>query len=144
MLFGGGSNAAYSYLFGGTTAPGALPASAFAAVEKRLRDYFPSLASLDGNLIEHRWSGLLAITLDRVCTIGSHGNVHYALGYSGHGLALAALAGLVVTDLYSGDHDPWRDLPFYQRRLLPMPPEPLRWAGYQLYTRLTGKSPRRR
>ncbi len=67
----------------------------------------------------------------------------HALGYSGHGVALALLAGRVLADLYEGNHDAWRDLPFYQKRLLPIPPEPLRWLGYQAYTRLTGKSPRK-
>ena len=75
---------------------------------------------------------------------GEHRNVYYALGYSGHGVALAMLAGRVLCDLYSGDHDAWRDLPFYQKPLPRLPPEPLRWLGYQLYTRLTGRSPRRR
>ena len=145
LLFGGGSNSAYTYRFGGSTRAVRPPARAFESVERRLGDYVPSLAT--ASTIAHRWSGPLAITLDRVCSIGVMGrgnNVYYALGYSGHGLALAALAGRVLSDLYAGDHDPWRDLPFYQRRLLPMPPEPLRWAGYQVYTRLTGRSPRRR
>jgi glycine/D-amino acid oxidase-like deaminating enzyme len=75
---------------------------------------------------------------------GASRNVFYALGYSGHGLALAALAGRVLRDLYSDDPEPWRGLPFHQRRLPRIPPEPLRWLGYQAYTRLTGRSPRRR
>jgi glycine/D-amino acid oxidase-like deaminating enzyme len=87
---------------------------------------------------------LIALTLDRVCCIGVRDNVYHALGYSGHGVALAMLAGRVLCDLYSGDHERWRDLPFYQRRLPLLPPEPLRWLGYQVYTRLTGRSPRRR
>ncbi|MBI5504229.1 MAG: FAD-dependent oxidoreductase [Deltaproteobacteria bacterium] len=98
-------------------------------------------------LITHRWSGPLALTFDRVCTMGVGGaarNLYYALGYSGHGLALAALAGRVLADLYAGDHEPWRDLPFYQRRLPFIPPDPFRWVGYQIVTRLTGRSPRRR
>jgi glycine/D-amino acid oxidase-like deaminating enzyme len=149
LLFGGGSNAAYVYRYGGTSVARDRGTGAFAAVERRLRGYFPQLdAAVPGaRLVEHRWSGLLAITLDWVCSIGvtgAHRNVYYGLGYSGHGLALAALAGLVITDLYAGNHEPWRELPFYQRRLPPMPPEPLRWAGYQIYTRLTGRSPRRR
>ena len=52
---------------------------------------------------------------------GAHRNLFYALGYSGHGLALGALAGRVLRDLYSGDHAPWRDLPFYQKRLPTLP-----------------------
>ncbi len=145
LLFGGGANAAYTYRFGGSTEIGSPPAGAFATVERRLGDYVPGLATT--HPIAHRWSGPLAITFDRVCSIGvrgRHDNVYYALGYSGHGIALAALAGRVLSDLYAGDHDAWRDLPFYQRRLPPMPPEPLRWLGYHVYTRLTGRSPRRR
>jgi glycine/D-amino acid oxidase-like deaminating enzyme len=68
----------------------------------------------------------------------------HALGYSGHGVSLALLAGRVLADLYVGNHDDWRDLAFYNKRLLPIPPEPLRWLGYQVYTKLTGRSPRKR
>jgi gamma-glutamylputrescine oxidase len=146
MLFGGGSNAAYTYRFGGSPvfdAPAAVAAPHFAALERRLHGYFPDLTH---EPITHRWTGTLGITFDRVCTMGvtgPHKNVYFALGYSGHGLALGALAGRVLRDLYSDDHAPWKDLPFYQKRLLPIPPEPLRWLGYQAYTRLTGRSPRR-
>jgi gamma-glutamylputrescine oxidase len=145
LVFGGGSNAAYAYRFGGTPFfHGDRLEAPTAAMRRTLEHYFPALV---GRAITHRWSGTLGITLDRVCSIGVTGaarNVYYALGYSGHGLALALLAGEVLADLYTGNHDPWRDLPFYQRRLRPMPPEPLRWLGYQTYTRLTGRSPRRR
>ena len=146
LLFGGGGNLAYTYRFGGQAVCDLPPATArphFDAVERRLRGYCPGLAD---EPIAHRWTGTLAITFDRVCSMGvtgAHRNVYYALGYSGHGLALGALAGEVLRDLYSGDHDPWRALPFYQKRLPPIPPEPLRWLGYQLYTRFTGRSPRR-
>ena len=44
------------------------------------------------------------------------------------------LAGRVLGDLYSGEHAPWSDLPFYQKRLPRLPPEPLRWLGYHAYT----------
>jgi gamma-glutamylputrescine oxidase len=144
MLFGGGSNAAYSYSFGGSPVFTGDGAANFRAIERRLRGYFPGLADAP---ITHRWTGPLALTFDRVCSMGvtgPHRNIYYSVGYSGHGLALGALAGRVLRDLYSDDHAPWRPLPFYQRRLLPMPPEPLRWLGYQVYTRLTGRSPRRR
>ncbi|MDX2166569.1 MAG: FAD-binding oxidoreductase [Deltaproteobacteria bacterium] len=143
LLFGGGSNAAYSYRFGGAAVLAAPPAASVDAIERRLRGYFPGLV---GEPIAQRWSGPLAITFDRVCSMGvtgPHRNVFYALGYSGHGLALAALAGEVLTDLYADHHDPWRDLPFYQKALPYIPPEPLRWLGYHAYTRLTGRSPRR-
>ncbi len=147
LLFGGGGNDAYAYVYGGRPVfPGGpdRAARAFAALERHLRRYFPAAAHAP---IAHRWTGTIAITLDRVCSMGvrgEHHNVYYALGYSGHGVALAMLAGRVLCDLYGGDHDAWRDLPFYQKSLPRLPPEPLRWLGYQLYTRLTGRSPRRR
>ena len=142
LLFGGGGSRAYTYVYGGHVRLAA--GCGRRTIERLMRGYFPGLA---GEPIAHRWSGPLAITFDRVCSMGvtgAHRNVYYALGYSGHGLALGALAGEVLRDLYSGDHAPWRDLPFYQKRLPRIPPEPLRWLGYQAYTRLTGRSPRRR
>jgi glycine/D-amino acid oxidase-like deaminating enzyme len=144
LLFGGGSNEAYTYRFGGRPGAAAAAERAERAITATLHRYFPALAHVP---LERRWAGTLALTLDRVCSMGVGGearNVYHALGYSGHGVALALLAGRVLADLYDGDHDPWRALPFYQKRLLPLPPEPLRWLGYQAYTRLTGRSPRRR
>lgn len=146
IVFGGGSNASYSYLFGGRTQ---YPASAerakkgFRAVEKRLADYFPAVAK---RRIAHRWTGTLGITMSRMCSMGvrgEHRNVYYALGYSGHGVTMANLAGRVLCDIYSGDDERWRKLPFYQKRLGGVPPEPFRWLGYHVYTRLTGRSPRK-
>jgi glycine/D-amino acid oxidase-like deaminating enzyme len=73
---------------------------------------------------------------------GDERNVYYAIGYCGHGVTLANLAGQILTDLYSRDDERWRGLPFYQPEYAPVPPEPFRWLGYQVYTRLTGRSPR--
>jgi gamma-glutamylputrescine oxidase len=64
------------------------------------------------------------------------------LGYSGHGIVLGNLAGKVLCDIYSGSDERWRKLPFYQKKLGGIPPDPFKWVGYQLYTRLTGRSPR--
>lgn len=143
LVFGGGSNASYTYRYGGPTALApAEHARAFQAVERRLRGYAPRL---EGVPLPHRWSGPLGITLNRQCTMGvqgEHRNVFYALGYSGHGVALANLAGMVLTDLYSDHHEPWADQPFYQNTLPWIPPEPLRWTGYHVVTGLTGRSPR--
>ena len=145
LLLGGGGNAAYSYRFGGVPVASArAEARAVPFMRGVLTRYFPGVANAK---IEHRWAGTLALTLDRICSMGvrgAHRNVYHALGYSGHGVALALLAGRVLADLYAGNHEAWRDQPFYQKRLTPFPPEPLRWLGYQVITRLTGKSPRRR
>lgn len=145
IIFGGGTTAAYGYRFGNATSYPALPGDAAArALERTLRGYLPEL---EGVPIEHRWSGPLDLTLARHCAIGTTGaarNIFYALGYSGHGITLANLAGRVLADLYAGDTDRWRDWPFFDKRPTGIPPEPLRWLGYHLYTRLTGGSPWKR
>ena len=145
VIFGGGTTAAYSYRFGNATTYDAWPDDAAArALHRSLLGYFPELAEVP---IRHRWSGPLDLSLARHCAMGitgEHRNIYYALGYSGHGITLANLAGRVLADLYAGDHDPWRDYAFYMKRPSGIPPEPLRWIGYHLYTRLTGGSPWKR
>jgi glycine/D-amino acid oxidase-like deaminating enzyme len=143
VVFGGGSNASYGYRYGGRTTWEGAADTGFAAVEDRLRRYLPRAANVR---VTHRWTGTLAVTLSRVCTMGvrgEHQNVYFALGYSGHGVTLANLAGRVLCDLYAGEHAPWKGLPFYQQRLLWIPPDPFRWMGYHAFTAVTGKSPRR-
>ena len=143
VIFGGGGNEAYAYSYGSRTTFSGTATRSFEAIHRRLVEYLPGLRNVR---IEHRWTGTVDLTLDRVCSMGvtgPSGNVYYAVGFSGHGVALAMLAGRVLCDFYCGNHEPWRDLPFYQKSLPPLPPEPLRWISYQLYTRLTGRSPRR-
>jgi glycine/D-amino acid oxidase-like deaminating enzyme len=143
LVFGGGSNAAYGYGFGNGTAYRGDPAKSMAAISKSLQRYLPKAKEVR---IAHRWTGPVALTMSRVCTMGvqgKHRNVYFALGYSGHGVTLANLAGEVLTDIYAGDDARWNGLPFFQQRLLFVPPEPFRWVGYHAYTALTGKSPRR-
>jgi len=145
LVFGGGSNHAYHYLFNNRTIfPGGAPAAgrAQSAMEHTLHHYFPHSHSLP---ITHRWVGTLGITFDRRPLIGvrgEHRNVYYAIGYCGHGVTLANLAGEILGDLYAGNEERWRDLPFLHSNTYRIPPEPFRWIGYQAFTRLTGKSPR--
>jgi len=145
LVFGGGSNAAYSYLFNNRTCyPGGSVNAhgAQVAMEETLAHYFPQSRTLP---ITHRWAGTLGITFDRRPLMGVRGearNVYYSLGYCGHGVTLANLAGEILCDLYSGDDVRWRDLPFIQGGYHRIPPEPFRWIGYHLFTRLTGRSPR--
>lgn len=142
LLFGGGGNGAYSYYYGGRTSAPRTPEKQFAFVRSVLDRYFPGARDVK---LAQRWTGTLGITMSRVCSMGvtgDHKNVFYALGYSGHGVVLANVAGRVLCDLYSDHHEPWRDMPFYQTWLGGIPPEPLRWIGYHAFTAVTGRSPR--
>ncbi len=142
IVFGGGSNAAYGYRWANRPTFGGSAERSFDAVHETLLRYLPGASDVP---IAHRWTGPVALTLSRVCTMGVRGrarNVYYALGYSGHGITLANLAGRVIRDLYSGDAERWRGMPFLQQRLTYIPPEPFRYIGYQLFTRLTGRSPK--
>lgn len=145
IVFGGGSNQSYAYLFNNRTAYPGTPDSAaasFRKIEQTMEGYLPGSRKLP---IAHRWTGTLGITLRRNNLMGVRGeyrNVFYAIGYCGHGVTLANVAGAVLTDMYSGDDEQWRGLPFHHATYAPIPPEPFRWFGYQMFTRLTGKSPR--
>lgn len=145
IVFGGGSNDSYAYLFNNRSAYPGSPTSAkraFRAMSNTFREFLPRSADLP---ITHRWTGTLGFTLARNTLMGvrgEHRNVFYAVGFCGHGVNLANIAGEVLTDIYSGDDERWRGLPFYNSHYLRLPPEPFRWLGYQLFTRLTGKAPR--
>ncbi len=145
MVFGGGSNQSYAYLFNNRTAypgsPGSAP-RAFVKMQETLANYLPNSRAVP---ITHRWTGTLGITLDRHALMGvrgEHQNVYYAIGYCGHGVTLGNVAGQILTDIYARDDERWRGMPFYRTQYHALPPEPFRWIGYQAFTRLTGSSPR--
>jgi gamma-glutamylputrescine oxidase len=143
LLAGGGSNTSYGYRWNDATAWKGSAARGHEAVARTLHRYLPGAAELP---VAQRWTGTLGITMSRTCTMGvrgAHRNVYFALGYSGHGVVLANLAGKVLADLYADHHEPWADLPFYQHRIGGIPGEPLRFVGYHAYTALTGRSPRK-
>ncbi len=109
----------------------------FEALKARFRAYFPSLA---GVRFTHEWGGVLGVTLDMFPSFGvrgAHGNIYYAGGYSGHGVALANYAGVllaphILADIGGGRADT-APPPFWNR----LPPylfqQPLRYAGMQVY-----------
>jgi len=71
-------------------------------LEAALGSILPALA---GVAITHRWSGPVAFARDFLPSVGVTGsarNVYYAVGYTGHGVALSHLAARMLVDLYSG------------------------------------------
>jgi glycine/D-amino acid oxidase-like deaminating enzyme len=100
-------------------------------LKKELSRIYPKLSDTDFEFI---WSGVMGFTIDfnqSVGVMGKHKNIYYGLGYCGHGVNLSVLFGKIIADIYAGETDKWKDTPFFNRQLLPLPPEPLRWVGVQ-------------
>ena len=55
--------------------------------------------------------------------------IHYALGYSGHGVGPSWLAGRVLASLVTGLDDEWARLPLVDRSVARVPREPVRRIG---------------
>ncbi|MEO8244025.1 MAG: FAD-binding oxidoreductase [bacterium] len=85
LLFGGGET--YGYRF---------PADIVKTVMKPMLAVYPQLG---GTRIDYAWGGTLAITMNRMpCFLRPASNVLSASGYSGHGVAMATLAGKILAE----------------------------------------------
>ena len=119
MLFGGGENYRRNF-----------PKDIAAFVRKPMQQVYPELANID---IDYAWGGTLAVTMNRMPHFGRLGNgsIYFAQGYSGHGIAMATLAGKLMSDAVAGEAESF-DL--FGR--LPIPGFPggalLRWPGLVL------------
>ena len=114
---------------GGETYTRRFPADIAGFVRGPLLRVFPRLA---GVRIDHAWGGTLAITMNRLPHFGRLGPaVWFAQGYSGHGIALATLAGKLIAEAMAGTAER-----FDVFARLPPPPFPggtlLRWPGQVL------------
>lgn len=91
LLFGGGES--YGYRF-----PDIL-----ATVRKPMLEVFPQL---EDTRIDYAWGGTLAITRTRLPYFARPGpGILSASGYSGHGVALATLAGRVMAEAVAGQSE---------------------------------------
>ena len=71
-------------------------------LQARLVEIFPQLEGIE---ITHSWSGDLGLTFDRMPHIGQMGGIHYALGFLGHGVAIASLMGCEAGQIIAGKRD---------------------------------------
>lgn len=121
-IVGGSKGVRYPY---GSALRGDSTAWTIAQNEQAFRARFPTLADVP---IAHTWGGWIAMTLNFLPALGvtgRHRNIHYAVGYNGHGVATASALGPIVADAVLGRPNPHlgRFTPF----AVPLPPEPLRW-----------------
>ncbi|HTT05219.1 MAG TPA: FAD-binding oxidoreductase [Steroidobacteraceae bacterium] len=88
-------------LFGGRVNYSGLDVRAIApATRQRMVRVFPQLA---GARIDYAWGCLLDITVNRAPHFGRLApNVYYLQGFSGHGVALAGLAGELIAETIAG------------------------------------------
>ncbi len=73
-----------------------------AKLRRRMVEIFPDLAEA---AITHSWGGTIGVTFDLLPHIGRMGDVWYALGYGGHGVALATYLGDEVAGRITGETD---------------------------------------
>ena len=64
--------------------------------------------------IEHAWGGTLDFCFDTMPHAGELDGIHYALGYAGHGVAMATYLGAKMAERIcgSGDEIPYSAIPF--------------------------------
>ncbi len=88
LLFGGGES--YGWRF----------PDIVKTVRKPMLEIYPQLA---GTRIDYAWGGTLAITMNRMpCFARPAAGVFSASGYSGHGVAMATLAGALMAEAVAG------------------------------------------
>ncbi len=94
-------SADHRMLFGGRVSYSALqPPHLGESMRQRMIRVFPEMANLK---VEYTWGGYLDITMSRAPDFGRlASNVFYLQGFSGHGMALSALAGKVVAEAVAG------------------------------------------
>ncbi len=94
-------SADHRLLFGGRVSYSGLRADDDgAATRRRMLRVFPQLRDVK---VDYAWGGYVDISLNRAPDFGRLGaNIYYLQGFSGHGVALAGIAGKVVGEAVAG------------------------------------------
>jgi glycine/D-amino acid oxidase-like deaminating enzyme len=98
------------------------------------RTLFPQLADVR---LTDAWGGPIDVSPDHLPRFGSlpGGRVHYAVGFSGNGVAPSHLAGRVLAALALDSDEPLTRLPMVGPPLRSLPPEPFRFVGARIMRR---------
>lgn len=78
------------------------------------RDLIGIHPQLKNTNVEYAWGGTLDFTFDIMPHAGEFDGVHYALGYAGHGVAMASYLGHLMGEKLAGgaDQNPFAGIPF--------------------------------
>lgn len=98
------------------------------------RTLFPQFADVR---LTDAWGGPIDVSGDHLPRFGTlkGGGVHYALGYSGNGVAPSHLAGRVLAALALGSDEPITRLCVVSQPPHRLPPEPFRYLGARVIRR---------
>jgi len=126
-----------AYFFGSTIHNRFSPEDpVFGEVQKVLESFFPVVR---GHRITHRWGGALGIPRNWRPTVGvdRQAGFGWAGGYVGEGVGAANLAGRTLAELILERDTHSTTLPLVGKPFPRWEPEPLRYMGYAVLTRLT-------
>jgi len=78
------------------------------------RDMVQVFAQLRDTKIDHAWGGTLDFCFDTMPHAGQFDGMYYALGYAGHGVAMATYLGAKMAERICGAKDeiPYAGIPF--------------------------------
>ncbi|QYA10110.1 FAD-dependent oxidoreductase [Agrobacterium larrymoorei] len=97
-------------------------------VERGFRHLFPHVTDMQPS---RAWGGAIDVSSDRLpfARTKPGTNVHYACGFSGHGINPSYIMGRCLASLVLGKDNEWTRSAFCTRALPNLPPEPFRYLG---------------
>ncbi|MEJ2025877.1 MAG: FAD-binding oxidoreductase, partial [Deltaproteobacteria bacterium] len=88
-------------------------------MRRNMLEVYPQLEKVG---IEYAWSGNVAMTWDRLPHIGRQNGIYYAMGYCGHGVALASHLGRKLSEMILGSgtqtafaENTFKEIPFFRK-----------------------------
>jgi glycine/D-amino acid oxidase-like deaminating enzyme len=113
----------------------------FGQLREARREFFPMW---DDVRFSHAYGGCVAITGTFLPYVGRRGDgIHYGFGYNGHGVAPSHTVGKCLRELILERQTAYTDLLFVDQKIAKLPPEPIRFLGTRLTTRLLERQDRR-
>jgi glycine/D-amino acid oxidase-like deaminating enzyme len=90
--------------------------------------FFHTFPQLEGTRFTHRWGGAIDTSSRFSVFFGVRGNVAYATGYTGLGVAAARFGARTALDLLDRRETEATRLRYVRSKPIPFPPEPLRYG----------------
>ena len=130
IAFGGGGGRAGSRIGDSFTSD----SRAVNEAAEGFRRLFPTFVDVP---IVDAWGGPIDVSPTHLPAFGTldGGRIHFALGYTGNGVAPSHLAGRVLADLVTGADTDATRLPMVNRKSRLFPPQPLRSVGAAIVRR---------